>query len=169
MSCDIGCRCGLDPKLLWLWCRPAATALIWPLAWEPPCASGAALKREKKKKRIWEKRKQRCCVAQQSKVKNWANDRMLALSRACPFLSWTLLVLLRTERFPLCRRWSQNRGNLSSRFCVAGETSVPLYIQDFWENPGSESGFLSWDCSIATLRLCNRQWVPSTVTLNLLV
>uniref|UniRef100_A0A8C3X9L0 Desmoglein 4 n=1 Tax=Catagonus wagneri TaxID=51154 RepID=A0A8C3X9L0_9CETA len=24
--------------LLWLWCRPAAVALIGPLAWEPPCA-----------------------------------------------------------------------------------------------------------------------------------
>ena len=25
---------------LWLWCRPAATAPIRPLAWEPPCAMG---------------------------------------------------------------------------------------------------------------------------------
>ena len=25
-----------DPVLLWLWCRPAATAPIRPLAWEPP-------------------------------------------------------------------------------------------------------------------------------------
>ena len=36
-----------DPALLWLWCRVAATALIWLLAWEPPCATGAALKRQK--------------------------------------------------------------------------------------------------------------------------
>ena len=27
---------GLDPALLWLWCRPSATAPIGPLAWEPP-------------------------------------------------------------------------------------------------------------------------------------
>ena len=33
MSCGIGRRRGLDLKLLWLWCRLAATALIWPLAW----------------------------------------------------------------------------------------------------------------------------------------
>jgi len=39
-----------DPVLLWLWCRPEATALIRPLAWEPPYAAGVALKREKKKK-----------------------------------------------------------------------------------------------------------------------
>ena len=29
-----------------LWCRPAATALIQPLAWEPPNASSVALKRQ---------------------------------------------------------------------------------------------------------------------------
>ena len=33
--------------LLWLWCRPAAVAPIQPLAWEPPYASGMALKRQK--------------------------------------------------------------------------------------------------------------------------
>ena len=39
--------------LLWLWCRPAATALIRLLAWEPPYAAGAVqkmAKRQKKKK-----------------------------------------------------------------------------------------------------------------------
>ena len=36
--------------MLWLWHRPAATALIRPLAWEPPYAEGAALKRKKKPK-----------------------------------------------------------------------------------------------------------------------
>ena len=38
-----------DPALLWLWCRPAATAPIRPLAWKHPYAVGAALKRQKKK------------------------------------------------------------------------------------------------------------------------
>ena len=37
--------------MLWLWHRTAATALIRPLAWEPPYAEGAALKRKKKAKR----------------------------------------------------------------------------------------------------------------------
>ena len=45
MSCGVGCRCGLDPELL-LWCRPAAVALIYPVAWEPPCAAGAALEKK---------------------------------------------------------------------------------------------------------------------------
>ena len=35
----------LGSALLWLWHRPAETALIRPLAWEPPYAMGAALKR----------------------------------------------------------------------------------------------------------------------------
>ena len=42
MSCGVGCRCGVDPALLWLWCRPVATALIQPLDWELPCAVGTA-------------------------------------------------------------------------------------------------------------------------------
>ena len=49
MSCDVGRRHGSD--LLWLWCRPGATAPIRPLAWEHPHATGVALKRQKKKKR----------------------------------------------------------------------------------------------------------------------
>ena len=34
--------------LLWLWRRLAATAPIEPLAWEPPCPTGVALKRQNK-------------------------------------------------------------------------------------------------------------------------
>ena len=54
MSCGVDCRHGLDPTLLWLWRRLAATAPIGPLAWESPYATGAALemaKRHKKKKK----------------------------------------------------------------------------------------------------------------------
>ena len=49
MSCGVGLRQGLDPVLLWLWCRPRTTAPIQPLAWEPAYAAGAALRRKKKK------------------------------------------------------------------------------------------------------------------------
>ena len=51
MSCGVGHRLGLDPALLWLWHRPAATAPIRPLAWEPPRAMGAALEKTKNKKK----------------------------------------------------------------------------------------------------------------------
>ena len=48
MSSGVGGRCGSDPALLSLWCRPATIALIGSLAWEPPYAVGGALKRQKK-------------------------------------------------------------------------------------------------------------------------
>ena len=51
MSCDAVYRQDLDPTLLWLWCRSAATALIRPLAWELLHAKGVALKGQKKKKK----------------------------------------------------------------------------------------------------------------------
>ena len=40
MSYGVGHRRGSDPVLLW--CRPAATAPIRPLAWEAPYAAGVA-------------------------------------------------------------------------------------------------------------------------------
>ena len=51
MSCGVGRRRGSEPVLLWLWHRPAAVALIKPLAWEPPYAVGTALKKTKDKKK----------------------------------------------------------------------------------------------------------------------
>ena len=42
---------GLDLTLLWLWCRPAVTAQIQPLAWDPPYATGVAQEMAKKKKK----------------------------------------------------------------------------------------------------------------------
>ena len=52
MSCGVGCRRGSDPALLWLCHRPAAVDPIGPLAWEPPYAAGATLKRQRDKKKI---------------------------------------------------------------------------------------------------------------------
>ena len=57
VSGGVGCRRNSDPALLWLWCRPVATALIRPLAWEPPYAMSAALKRTKRQKK---KKKKKC-------------------------------------------------------------------------------------------------------------
>ena len=50
MGCGVGCRRGRDPALLWLWCRPMATAQIRPLAWEPPYAAGMALEKRQRQK-----------------------------------------------------------------------------------------------------------------------
>ena len=49
--CRLQTQLGSDLALLWLWHRLAATALIRPLAWEPPYAVGEALKIQKKKKK----------------------------------------------------------------------------------------------------------------------
>ena len=51
VSCRVDGRRGSDPVLLWLWHRPVATALIRPLAWEPPYATGAAQERAKRQKK----------------------------------------------------------------------------------------------------------------------
>ena len=55
MSCGVGCRRGLDPTFLWLWCSLSPTAPIRPLAWEPPYGVGAApekAKRQRKEKKF---------------------------------------------------------------------------------------------------------------------
>ena len=52
MSCGVGHTHGSDPTMLWLWHKPAATAPIRPLAWEPPYAAGAALEKAKGQKKI---------------------------------------------------------------------------------------------------------------------
>ena len=49
MSCGVGHSCGLD--LLWLWCKLAAVAPTGLPVWEPPHATGVALKKQKKKKK----------------------------------------------------------------------------------------------------------------------
>lgn len=46
----VGHRCSSDPALLWLWRRQVATALIRPLAWEPPYAYAAGMALEKAKR-----------------------------------------------------------------------------------------------------------------------
>ena len=57
MSYGVGRKGGSDPELLWLWSRPAATASIRPLAWEPPHATGAALEKEKRQKKKKKRKK----------------------------------------------------------------------------------------------------------------
>ena len=51
VSCGVGCRCGSDWALLWLWHRLAAAAPIRPLAWAPPYATGVGPQKTKRKKK----------------------------------------------------------------------------------------------------------------------
>ena len=57
MSCNVGHKHSVDPALLWLWRRPAATAAIRPLAWEPPCAVEVALEKAKRQRPKEKKKK----------------------------------------------------------------------------------------------------------------
>ena len=49
LSFGVGRRHSSDPELLWLWCRPAASDLVQPLAWELPYATSVALKKKRGK------------------------------------------------------------------------------------------------------------------------
>ena len=51
MSYGVGRRCGSDPALLWLWPWPEAVPPIQPLAWEPPYATGVALKNKQQQQK----------------------------------------------------------------------------------------------------------------------
>ena len=57
LCCGIGHRCGSDPALLWLWCRPEATAPMRPPSLGTSICRGCGPKKTKKKKksvwRIW--------------------------------------------------------------------------------------------------------------------
>ena len=76
MSCDVVCRHSLDLAWLWLWYRPVATAQIPPLAWEPPYATGVALKRQ-----------------------NNNNDNKMAPNNFASSCTQVLLLLLRDEAY----------------------------------------------------------------------
>jgi len=81
MSYGVGRRRGLDPELLWLWRRLAATAPIQPLAWEPPYAAGAAQEMAKRKKKRKKRRKN--SLAQRRNSINLITIIFLAVPMAC--------------------------------------------------------------------------------------
>ena len=68
VSCGIGCRLISDPTLLW--CRLAAAALIWPLAWELPYAMGAALRKKDKKNGLWKPQEEWMVMNIRSRIKD---------------------------------------------------------------------------------------------------
>ena len=69
MNCGVGRRCGLDPA--WLWHRPAAVALIQPLTWETPYATGTALKRQNKQTNKNKKQKTKTKVEKNKNHNDW--------------------------------------------------------------------------------------------------
>ena len=49
----VGCRCGSDPKLLWLWCRPSAIADLTPSLGTSLCCKCGPKKKKKKYPPPW--------------------------------------------------------------------------------------------------------------------
>ena len=54
LSCGVGCRCGSDVALLWLWCRLAAVGPMQPLTQELSYTVGVSIKRKKEKRNIYQ-------------------------------------------------------------------------------------------------------------------
>ena len=114
MSYGVCCRCGLDPKLLWLWCRPAAVAPIGPLAWELPYAVGSALK-SKKKKEEEEEEENKCCIVswtgswnrERSLVKEWWNR-----NEVCNPVNISVLMVIYAQNVHIRRRWMREMQKL---------------------------------------------------------
>ena len=96
----MGGRHGSDPVLLWLWRRLVATALIRPLAWEPPYAVGAA----------------------QEKTKNKTKQRVKFDSIS---FNWKCLTTKYRER-KLKRRFS----SILLRFTLGGVPVVPQWVKN---------------------------------------
>ena len=84
-----GRRHGSDPALLWLRCRPAATALIQPLTWEPPHASDGALRRRKKEKERSYSTRDKANEVEWEDGGTWVLDITESPSSPGPLTSWT--------------------------------------------------------------------------------
>ena len=70
-----------DPALLWLWCRPMATAPIRPLAWELPYASGVAIEKAKRPKKKKKKKKGAADKSSAKYRKQWPSSKCLLQKR----------------------------------------------------------------------------------------
>ena len=79
MSCVAGHKYSSDPMLLWLWCGLAATAVTRPLAWEPPSATGGALKKDKKRPKNKIQQNKYKCFPELPYVVQQAKDPALSL------------------------------------------------------------------------------------------
>ena len=98
VSCGAGDRRGSDPELLWLWCRPVAAAQVQLPAWEPPYATGVALKRQNNHNRA-------------GVVGSWQNIELILYYQHLVFLLKYLLYL------PLSSFWSSLQESQGSQFC----------------------------------------------------
>ena len=88
VSGGVGRRCSLDFVLLWLWYRPAAIALIQPLAQELPYAIGVALRKKKRKRKSLERQ-----------PPSESDTHCLGMELPCPLLKADCIVFQNTIKF----------------------------------------------------------------------
>ena len=102
-----------DLPLPWLWCRPAATARILPLAWELPHAAGVALKSEKEKNL---NKKSNCSTIIVLKKQTCHKPRRQREKISFVFSEdLCYLCVIHKEEKPLCSIWSIQRSGLVTR------------------------------------------------------
>ena len=136
MNCGIGCRHGLDPELLWLWRRLAAIAQIRLLAWEPPYAVGAALKRQKKKNYIFDKKRQNDTKSPCSSLDSNLTWKM-QWTRTEKSFSWVIVAFLAKADYEgFCLIILFLKGQLG----LDAESSFPFLGLD--KNPGALLGVI---------------------------
>ena len=122
MNCGVGHRCGLDP--MWLW--PAAVAPIRPLAWELPCASGAALKSKKQKKKEMEAKAERWKQVTWKKQKWYREEENLKDSYSLRRLKEAIL-FVKPEQEVINKE--HHRARTSSKFKIL-EKEFPSWLSD---------------------------------------
>ena len=117
MSCGVGCRCGSDSTLLWLWRRPVATVPIRTLVWEPPNAVEAALETAKRQKKEFTKIPQNFLTLEPLIISHSVGDQAALVTWAGPGLSYlgSLMCL-----------WSSNSsaGDLLKQLALAEMTQL---------------------------------------------
>jgi len=127
VSCGVVCRHSSDPALLWLWCRPVATAPIRPLAWKPPYAMRAAQEIAKKKKELTmlAKTSARGVPA----VAQWVKDPVLSLQWLGLLLRLGFNPWPRNFICPGCGPYPQKKW--TRKTCESPEQVLQNHVPDF--------------------------------------
>ena len=105
--------------MLWLWHRPVATALIHPLAWEPPYIAGVALERRKERKKVRKRKKERKKEKEREKAK--IRNKKIADIFPKTIYRWPTGTLKRCSRLLVIRKMQiKTTRGLSPHTCQNG-------------------------------------------------
>ena len=119
MSYGVGCRCGLNPTLLWLWHRLVATAPIRPIAWEPPYAKGVALEKTKDKKNKQKTYFRVFCITWKVIHDKLITEKRKPSSHCCSAVTNPTSILEDTGSIPGLAQWVKDLAWLWRRLAAA--------------------------------------------------